>query len=160
MRLREVKVGCIGGGTGLPSLLGGLKSNPWLQVNAVVTMFDSGGSSGILRDQRCRLVGVLIGERGRRPVVVEELAAVKDTWRVYLSSYRVETPDANLNAMINTWNQYQCKTTFDWSRYISFYENGEGRGMGTRDSSQDTLAVCVQMPEQVHAREDGASRPN
>ncbi len=51
MRVREVKVGCIGGGTGLPSLLGGLKSNPWLQVNAVVTMFDSGGSSGVLRDQ-------------------------------------------------------------------------------------------------------------
>jgi uncharacterized cofD-like protein len=51
MRLREVKVGCIGGGTGLPSLLGGLKSNPWLEVNAVVTMFDSGGSSGMLRDQ-------------------------------------------------------------------------------------------------------------
>ena len=51
MRLREVKVGCIGGGTGLPSLLGGLKTNPWLQVNAVVTMFDSGGSYGMLRDQ-------------------------------------------------------------------------------------------------------------
>jgi uncharacterized cofD-like protein len=51
MHLREIKVGCIGGGTGLPSLLGGLKTNPWLQVNAVVTMFDSGGSSGMLRDQ-------------------------------------------------------------------------------------------------------------
>ena len=51
MRLREIKVGCIGGGTGLPSLLGGLKTNPWLEVNAVVTMFDSGGSSGLLRDQ-------------------------------------------------------------------------------------------------------------
>ena len=51
MQLREVKVGCFGGGTGLPSLIGGLKSNPWLDVNAVVTMFDSGGSSGMLRDQ-------------------------------------------------------------------------------------------------------------
>ena len=52
MRLRELKVGCFGGGTGLPSLLGGLKTNPWLDVNAVVTMFDSGGSSGQLRDER------------------------------------------------------------------------------------------------------------
>src|ERR671910_1033155 len=51
MRLREINVGCFGGGTGLPSLLGGLKSNPWLRVNAVVTMFDSGGSSGQLRDE-------------------------------------------------------------------------------------------------------------
>jgi uncharacterized cofD-like protein len=51
MKLRELNVGCFGGGTGLPSLLGGLKNNPWLRVNAVVTMFDSGGSSGQLRDE-------------------------------------------------------------------------------------------------------------
>ena len=51
MRLRELNVGCFGGGTGLPSLLGGLKSNPWVNANAVVTMFDSGGSSGVLRDE-------------------------------------------------------------------------------------------------------------
>jgi uncharacterized cofD-like protein len=51
MQLRGLNVGCFGGGTGLPSLLGGLKRNPWLTVNAVVTMFDSGGSSGQLRDE-------------------------------------------------------------------------------------------------------------
>jgi uncharacterized cofD-like protein len=51
MLLRELNVGCFGGGTGLPSLLGGLKSNPWVDANAVVTMFDSGGSSGVLRDE-------------------------------------------------------------------------------------------------------------
>jgi uncharacterized cofD-like protein len=51
MRLRELNVGCFGGGTGLPSLLGGLKSNPWVDADAVVTMFDSGGSSGVLRDE-------------------------------------------------------------------------------------------------------------
>lgn len=51
MRLRRLNVGCFGGGTGLSSLIGGLKQNPWLRVNAVVTMFDSGGSSGVLRDQ-------------------------------------------------------------------------------------------------------------
>jgi uncharacterized cofD-like protein len=51
VQLRRLSVGCFGGGTGLPSLLGGLKNNPWLDVNAVVTMFDSGGSSGVLRDE-------------------------------------------------------------------------------------------------------------
>ncbi len=51
MDLRELNVGCFGGGTGLPSLLGGLKANPWLHLNAVVTMFDSGGSSGQLKDE-------------------------------------------------------------------------------------------------------------
>jgi uncharacterized cofD-like protein len=49
--MRQLNVGCFGGGTGLPSLLGGLKSNPWLRLHAVVTMFDSGGSSGQLRDE-------------------------------------------------------------------------------------------------------------
>ncbi len=51
MRLRQVNVGCFGGGTGLPALLSGLKRNPWLRLNAVVTMFDSGGSSGQLKDE-------------------------------------------------------------------------------------------------------------
>ncbi len=51
MRLRQLNLGCFGGGTGLPSLLGGLKRNPWLRLNAVVTTFDSGGSSGQLRDE-------------------------------------------------------------------------------------------------------------
>jgi uncharacterized cofD-like protein len=51
MQLRKLNLGCFGGGTGLPSLLGGLKTNPWLEVHAVVTMFDSGGSSGQLRDE-------------------------------------------------------------------------------------------------------------
>ena len=49
--MRQLNIGCFGGGTGLPSLLGGLKRNPWLHLNAVVTMFDSGGSSGQLRDE-------------------------------------------------------------------------------------------------------------
>ena len=51
VQLRRLNVGCLGGGTGLPSLIGGLKHNPWVYANAVVTMFDSGGSSGQLRDQ-------------------------------------------------------------------------------------------------------------
>lgn len=51
MDIRVLNLGCFGGGTGLPSLLGGMKGNPWLRLNAVVTVFDSGGSSGQLRDE-------------------------------------------------------------------------------------------------------------
>jgi uncharacterized cofD-like protein len=51
VQLRVLKVGCFGGGTGLPSLIGGLKNNPWVDLHAIVTMFDSGGSSGQLRDE-------------------------------------------------------------------------------------------------------------
>ena len=82
MQLRSLNVGCFGGGTGLPSLLGGLKTNPWLQVNAVVTMFDSGGSSGVLRDElgvlppgdvlRCALA-LARNEREARRVLLSRL---------------------------------------------------------------------------------------
>lgn len=45
-----LKIVCIGGGTGLSTLLRGLR-NYWLDISAIVTMFDSGGSSGKLRDR-------------------------------------------------------------------------------------------------------------
>ena len=51
MKLRTLQLGCFGGGTGLPSLLGGLKTNAWIDLHAIVTMLDSGGSSGQLRDE-------------------------------------------------------------------------------------------------------------
>jgi len=44
------KVVCIGGGTGISVLLSGLKKYP-LDLSAIVTMFDSGGSSGKLRKE-------------------------------------------------------------------------------------------------------------
>src|SRR6187399_3371229 len=83
MKLRQLNVGCFGGGTGLPSLLGGLKNNPWLHVHAVVTMFDSGGSSGQLRDElgvlppgdvlRCALA-LARNEREARNVLLARLS--------------------------------------------------------------------------------------
>jgi len=86
MQLRTFNIGCFGGGTGLPSLLGGLKSNPWLTVNAVVTMFDSGGSSGVLRDElgvlppgdvlKCALA-LARNEREARRVLLTRLPALE-----------------------------------------------------------------------------------
>jgi uncharacterized cofD-like protein len=86
MQLRTFNIGCFGGGTGLPSLLGGLKSNPWLTVHAVVTMFDSGGSSGVLRDElgvlppgdvlKCALA-LARNEREARRVLLARLPALE-----------------------------------------------------------------------------------
>lgn len=57
--LRPTRVVCIGGGTGLPTVLRGLarkalpgRGNPGLQITAVVAMSDDGGSSGRLRRTR------------------------------------------------------------------------------------------------------------
>jgi uncharacterized cofD-like protein len=46
-----VKIVCIGGGTGLHTLLSGLKEVSHAELAAVVTMMDSGGSTGRLRDE-------------------------------------------------------------------------------------------------------------
>jgi uncharacterized cofD-like protein len=86
MHLKTLDVGCFGGGTGLPSLIGGLKTNPWLHVHAVVTMFDSGGSSGQLRDElgvlppgdvlRCALA-LARNEREARRVLLARLPTME-----------------------------------------------------------------------------------
>lgn len=69
------------------------------------------------------------------------LERLKGYWQGYTGRLRAETPDNDMNLFVNTWNQYQCKTTFNWSRFVSLYQLGLGRGMGIRDSAQDTLGV-------------------
>ncbi|GAG01104.1 unnamed protein product, partial [marine sediment metagenome] len=84
--------------------------------------------------------------------VYSKLNELKRYWGDYLSSYRARTPDEEVNTMANIWNQYQCRTTFNWSRFASYYEAGIGRGMGFRDSNQDTLGVVHAIPERVKTR--------
>ena len=72
--------------------------------------------------------------------------ALKADWAAYLGTFSVHTPDAEMNAMLNFWNPLQCRTTLYWSRFVSAYESGLGRGMGTRDSAQDTLATVQSEP--------------
>ncbi len=77
-----MKITCFGGGTGLPSLLTGLKKNPWMDVAAVVSMFDSGGSSGVLRDRygilppgdilKC-LLALAEDEKGARKILLKRI---------------------------------------------------------------------------------------
>ena len=67
----------------------------------------------------------------------------------YLDKLQIHTPDEDMNLFINTWNQYQCRITFYWSRSVSLYQLGIGRGMGIRDSAQDTLGVMHTIPEEA-----------
>ncbi|HWO75632.1 MAG TPA: YvcK family protein [Bacillus sp. (in: firmicutes)] len=50
MKIDQPRVVVLGGGTGLPVLLRGLKQFP-IDITAIVTVADDGGSSGRLRDQ-------------------------------------------------------------------------------------------------------------
>jgi cellobiose phosphorylase len=71
----------------------------------------------------------------------DKLCQLRKKWDDSLGSLKVSTPDGHLDTMLNVWNQYQCRTTFNWARSASFYESGIGRGMGFRDANQDTLGV-------------------
>jgi len=81
--------------------------------------------------------------------VREAFSILKADWQAYLGKFQVETPDVEMNAMLNVWNQVQCRATLFWSRFASAYETGLGRGMGTRDSAQDTLATVQNAPERA-----------
>ncbi len=71
------------------------------------------------------------------------------SWIDFTSKLSVETPDEDMNLFVNIWNQYQCKTTFNWSRFVSLYQLGLGRGMGIRDSAQDSLGVMHTIPAEA-----------
>ena len=79
------KVTVIGGGTGTYVVLSGLKKHP-MDLAAIVTMMDSGGSTGRLRDQ----LGVLPPGDLRQCLVA--LSEASDLWRK-LFLYRFESGD-------------------------------------------------------------------
>jgi cellobiose phosphorylase len=87
-----------------------------------------------------------------KAVIERELQKLKEYWDANLNNFSVRTPDTELDLMANTWNQYQCRTTFNWSRSASYYESGIGRGMGFRDSNQDTLGFVHMIPGKVKDR--------
>ncbi|CAG0930380.1 cellobiose phosphorylase [Thermoflexales bacterium] len=89
----------------------------------------------------------------RQPREVDRaLAEIKAFWDEYLSKLQCDTPDADFNRMINVHNARQCYITKQWSRYLSLYQLGYGaRGIGTRDSSQDVMAVLASVPDEGRA---------
>ena len=62
--------------------------------------------------------------------------AVGSDWEAYFEAFSVQTPDADTTAMLNGRSPLQCRTALHWSRFVSGYETGLGRGIGTRDTAQ------------------------
>lgn len=86
---------------------------------------------------------------GRVDLAFQEL---KEYWNGLLGKFKVTTPDADTNRMVNTWNAYQCMITFNMSRSASYFESGIGRGMGFRDSTQDLLGFVHMVPDRARER--------
>lgn len=80
-------------------------------------------------------------------VVEAELAELTDYWHSKLDNFQVNTPDADFNNMVNTWNAYNCFITFTWSRAASFQYCGLRNGYGYRDTVQDIQGIIHLAPE-------------
>jgi cellobiose phosphorylase len=75
---------------------------------------------------------------------------LKVYWDDMLSKCTVNTPNKEMNSMLNIFNPRQCNTTLNWSRYLSLYQLGLGaRGIGFRDSSQDIMGALGHSPEEA-----------
>lgn len=91
------------------------------------------------------------GESGARALLDDyrDTAAVCDAqlreliayWHGKLENLVIHTPDERFNAMVNTWNAFQCFTTFVWSRAASLVYCGERNGYGYRDTVQDIQGI-------------------
>lgn len=82
--------------------------------------------------------------------VDEAFSQLEQDWDHYLGKLQINTVDPALNSMLNIHNPRQCRTTFTWSRYLSLYQLGYGeRGIGFRDSAQDTLGIIPYQPEEA-----------
>jgi len=70
-------------------------------------------------------------------------------WSAYLDRLQIQTPSLAMDDMINVHNPRQCYITQNWSRDLSLYQLGlGGRGMGFRDSSQDSMGTLTGAPEE------------
>ncbi|MDR1003362.1 MAG: N,N'-diacetylchitobiose phosphorylase [Oscillospiraceae bacterium] len=76
-----------------------------------------------------------------KSAVDAEIAELSGYWHSKLDNFQVNTPDDKFNAMINTWNAFQCFITFVWSRAASFSYCGQRNGFGYRDTVQDIQGI-------------------
>jgi cellobiose phosphorylase len=72
--------------------------------------------------------------------------ALAEHWEGRLDALHVATPNPHVDRTVNIWNPYQCMVTYNLSRSASLFESGVGRGMGFRDSNQDTLGFVHTAP--------------
>ncbi len=84
--------------------------------------------------------------------VNEEFSKRKRFWNNYTNAVKVNTPDDDMNTMLNVWNQYQTSVTFLFSRDASYYHGGLLFGRGYRDSCQDILGPVIQQHDRVRER--------
>ena len=84
--------------------------------------------------------------------VQSEFEKLKRYWHGRLDNLAVETPDADVNSMLNMWSPFNSLITYSWSRAASLVYSGARDGLGFRDTVQDMLGVTHNIPDEVGAR--------
>lgn len=82
-----------------------------------------------------------------------ELARIADFWKERTGSLEVETPDPEMNTMLNFWGPYNALVNFYWCRSASLVYSGDERdGFGYRDCVQDCTGNASLIPGEVRER--------
>jgi cellobiose phosphorylase len=93
-----------------------------------------------------------ISEFGHPARCEEEFTKLKAHWHGLLAGVKVETPDAEFDAMANVWGGYNALITYAWSRHASMIYNGERDGLGFRDTVQDFLGAMPLLKDGIRGR--------
>lgn len=100
------------------------------------------------RDKALSLIG-----KYRSPASAQTaLEKVRAYWMEYLSSVRAETPDREMNLIVNVWGKRQSWVTFNANRNAGYYHGGLLFGVGIRDQCQDLMGPLLSEPTIVAER--------
>jgi len=70
--------------------------------------------------------------------------ATRRWWRELFAPIQVQTPDADINRMMNVWNKYQLMVNFHFGRAPSYFHKGQYPAM--RDCCQDAFGAIPLAP--------------
>ncbi len=84
--------------------------------------------------------------------VDKAFAELAEWWRKKYTALQINTPNDDMNTMINTWNLYQSEVNVIFSRFSSFIEVGGRTGLGYRDTAQDAMCIPHSNPDKCRQR--------
>lgn len=110
-----------------------------IEVAVIMEVVDKGAIPQFTRDRSIELIHA-------------KFQTLQNYWDNYLSALRVDTPNPQMNLMLNVWNPYQSAVTFDMARNLGYYHGGLLFGTGMRDRFQDILGMVMVHPDRVRER--------